>query len=64
MQTCNRQYESARDFGFDSGDRFLPRNPYDKVLIKIGIENGFEEDSKLENSSLLGSDWGDGARGQ
>ena len=35
-----------------------------QASTKKGIEKGFEEESKLRNSSLLGSDWGDGARGQ
>ena len=35
-----------------------------KASIKKGIEKGFEEESKLETWSLLGRNWGDGARGQ
>ena len=53
---------------FESCDRFRSRNFKTKLLIESdvenGVENGIEEDSRLENSSLLGHDWGDEARGQ
>ena len=35
-----------------------------RASMEKGVEKGFEEDSKLENSSIVDSDWGDEARGQ
>ena len=51
--------------GFEEESKLENRNrPNIKTAIEKGSEKGIEEDSKLEISSLLGSDWGDGARGQ
>ena len=54
--------------GFESCDRFLARSFKTKLLIESGVENGVENGieaaSKLQNSSLLGHDWGDEASGQ
>ena len=63
-QSCSRarrgSFFQCNFFRFDFGSIFGSI----KASIKKGIEKGFEEESKLRNSSLLGSDWGDGARGQ
>ena len=51
---------SMQLFRFDFGSIFGSINS----SIEKGNEKGFEEESKLQNSSLLGSDWGYEARGQ
>ena len=37
---------------------------YCTLFLMVGVFKDLEEVSKLVNSSLLGSDWGDEARGQ